>query len=330
MSNLHDSHASDNTATATDLATDTQAPADDAALESGLSDQEQAFVSDDDAAVNRLVGLTADTLDPKDMLKKYAKLGAECLKIARKRQASFKAWSKDDFDSLCNELERKVKLRVAIKKVEMAKYVRIHLWVEALRPDVPEVEKLSYYQAYNKFVPTTLLFDGVDLTGELRSEWHTWTVATVRRQLGDDKLSIADLDASIADRKAEIDREKAAKKDPEKALLQEQKAAEAKAKKDRRDSQQRIMDSLDGAITNGHADVNDVIQIVEQALKANKLALPTTMVGFDPATCTKNDCRILIESMFSHNKAAELKYLRDLADARVKQIENAMIATQAG
>ena len=69
----------------------------------------------------------------------------------------------------------------------MDKYVRIHLWVEAVKPLVPDVEKLSYFQVTNKFLPT-LAFDAVELTGEIRKEWLTWVRTTVERQLGEDPL----------------------------------------------------------------------------------------------------------------------------------------------
>ena len=290
-----------------------------------LTDTEQRFLTEDELAVNKLVDLTVETLDPKDMLKKYARLGAECLRVARKRKAGFKAWSKDDFESLCDELAKKVKLRVAVKEVRMAVYVRTALWVEAVRPMVPGVEKLSYYQVANKFLPT-LQFDPVELTGEVRKDWHVWVANTVAQQLGDEPLSIKALDESIAARKAEIDREKLAKKDPEKVLEQERKAAESKARAERKQAQARIGESIDKALVADHAGPADIVGIVEAVMKDHGLSLPK--VGFDPATCGAADCKLVADVMFTSGKLVEMKYLRDRLDAMIKIAENALIATK--
>jgi hypothetical protein len=258
------------------------------------------------------------------MLKKYARLGKAVIGLAAKRKASFKAWAKEDFSKVCDDLATLVKMRVAIKEVEMDKYARLYLWVEAVKPLVPAVEKLSYFQVKNKFLPT-LAFDAVELTGEIRKEWLTWLRTTVERQVGDEPLSIKELDSSIEEQRKAIEQAKAAKKDPEKALEAERRAALAKAKKDRRDAQQGITDAIDKAVTNGHADSNDVVQIVDQVLKANNLSLPAKVVGFDPTTCTVADCKALAQTLIGLGKLAEAKVLRDTLDAMIKIAEHAML-----
>jgi hypothetical protein len=289
----------------------------------GATDAEQKQMDDFRAAESEVVDLAIATLDPKDMLRKYAKLGKAVLALAGKRKASFAGWVREDFSKVCDDLATLVKMRVAIKEVEMDKYARIHLWVEAVKPLVPNVEKLSYFQVKNKFLPT-LAFDAVDLTAEIKKEWLTWVRTTVERQLGDEPLSMKELDQSIADQKASIERARNAKRDPEKALAAEQKAAEAKAKKERRDAQQKVADSIDAAITNGHADSSDVVQIVDAMLKANGLSLPEKLVGFDPATRSIDDCKTLAKAMFANGKVAEMKVLRDTLDAMLKIAESAM------
>lgn len=297
----------------------------DNALSGGLTDSEQKFLNDDEQSVNKLVDLTVETLDPKDALKKYARLGAECLKVARKRKSGFKAWSKEDFDALCEELARKVKMRCAVKDVRMATYVRVHLWVESVKQMVPGVEKLSFYQVANKFLPT-LAFDPVDLTGEIRKEWNLWVANTVAQQLGDEPLSMKLLDDAIAERKKEIDREKLAKKDPEKVLEQERKAVESKARAERKQAQAQIGESIEKALVADHANVNDVVQIVEAIVKDHGLSMPK--VGFDPAACTTADCKLLADVMFTSGKITEMKFLRDRLDAMIKIAENAMITSK--
>lgn len=297
---------------------------------SGATDAEQKTIDEYRATEAKVVDLAIATLDPKDMLKKYARLGQEALRLAVKRKASIRAgaWGKGDLAKVCDDLELLVKMRAPIREVRMETYIRVHLWVEAVKPLVPNVEKLSYFQVANKFLPT-LAFDPVELTGELRKEWLTWVRTSVDRQLGDEPMTMKELDESISARKKEIDLERSAKKDPEKILEQERKAAEVNVKKERRDGQNKIVESIDAAITNGHADVNDVVQIVDSVLKSNNLSLPAKVVGFDPATCTVTDCKTLAAAMAGAGKLAEMKTLRDTLDAMIKIAEHALLARAA-
>ena len=52
---------------------------------SGATDAEQKKIDEYRASEARVVDLAEATLDPKDMLKKYAKLGGEALKLAQRR-----------------------------------------------------------------------------------------------------------------------------------------------------------------------------------------------------------------------------------------------------
>ena len=299
----------------------------DDTVSAGLTESERSFVTEDEKAIDKLASLTADTLDPKDMLKKYVRLGNEALRIARKRRASFKAWSKDDFESLCAELERKVKLRVAIANVEMAKYVRIALWVEATKVAVPTVDQMSYYQAYNKFAPTTLQFDAVALTGEIRKDWIVWNTDTVNRQLGTEPLSIKALDESIRVQRESIESAKRSKQDPEKALLREQKAADSKIRKERESAQSKIADAIDKAIIGDQATAADVMQIAEKVMESHGVKLPKPVLDMGMwAVCTKDDVKTLADVLFSSGKFVEMRFLRDRLDAMIKITENSQPA----
>ena len=229
---------------------------------------------------------------------------------------------------MCEQLETLVKMRVAVKEVRMNVYIRVHLWVEAVKAICPNVEKLSYFQVANKFLPT-LSFDAVELTGEIKKEWLTWVRTTVERQLGDEPLSIKELDESLRTHKTEIERERNAKKDPEKALEQEQKAAAGKDKAARRQAHEKIVDSIDKAVTEGHASTTDVVQIVSEVLKANNLSMPAKLVGFDPANCTVADCKTLAAAMAGAGKLVEMRVLRDTLGALIQIAENAMITSKS-
>lgn len=308
------------------------------------TEAEQKAIDDYKATEAEVVDLAVATLDPKDMLKKHAKLGGATIKLALKRKASFKAWERQDFEKVCDDLATLVKMRVPIKDVRMSLFARIYLWVEAMKPLVPNVEKLSYFQVANKFVPT-LQFDAVEMTGEIRKEWLTWVRVTVERQLSDDPLSMKDLDQSIKDRKEEIERERLArsKRTPEEALEAELKAANRKKVQERQAAQTKVLDSITKALAEGHADPTDIADVFGKAVKdadvdmakvvsklveASEQEMPRKLVGFDPMACTVDDCKMLAKAMCAAGKLAEMKALRDTLDAMIKIAENAMIASK--
>ena len=290
---------------------------------SGATDAEQKKIDDYAATEDRVVELAISTLDPKDMLKKYAKLGSEALKLAAKRKASLKAGSWNgakDLAKVCDDLETLVKMRVAIKDVRMLVYIKVCLWVTAVKVLVPDVERLSYHQVVNKFLPT-LAFDADALTGEIRDGWIGWVTATVTQQLGDEPMSLVDLDATIKERNAEIAREKTAKRDPDKALEQEQKAAEAKVRFERKAGQSKISDAIDKALVADHVKADDVLDIVSKVLKDHKIEMPST--GFNAASATPNDVKMIARQLMMAGKYTEMAVLRDTLDAMIKIIDNA-------
>jgi hypothetical protein len=304
-----------------------QTAADEQSLEA--TDLEAKMIEEYEAAKGRVVDLAVQTLDPKDMLKKHAKLGAETLKLAQKRKGSFKAWEKKDFDLVCEQLDTLVKMRVPIKTVRMHEEVRVYLWVEAVKPLVPSVEKLSYFQVTHKFLPT-LSFDAVELTGEIKKEWLTWVRTTVERQLSNEPLSMKELDASIKERKEEIERERLArsKRTPEQILEAEQKAANRKLIAERSAAQSKVSNAVADAISEGKADVNDIVKIVKEVVEQSGQKLPGRLVGLDPETITVDDCKMLAAAMCGAGKIVEMRFLRDRLDAMIKIAENAMIMSK--
>src|SRR6201996_3194159 len=69
-----------------------------------MTDAEKQTMADLDSADDDLVSLAVATLDPKDMLRKYARLGAEALKRARRQKAAFKGWAEEDLTRLFGKL----------------------------------------------------------------------------------------------------------------------------------------------------------------------------------------------------------------------------------
>jgi len=309
-----------------------EASAPDASESASLeaTDAEKKLQAEYEAAQAKLVELAIATLDPKDMLKKYAKMGAEGLKLASKRKASFKAWAEQDYKKVCDQTEDLIRMRVPIKDIRIDTYVRIHLFVEAVRPLVPGVEKLSYYQVRNKFLHT-LSFSAVELTGELKKEWLTWVRTTVEKQLGDNPLPMKELDAAIEERKKEIEAEAKArdKRTPEQVDAAEQKAAARKLTAKRTAAQSKVSNAISDAITDKLADVNDIVAVVQQAVELAGQEVRRGIVVFDAKEIDIDECKQLVAVMANAGKYAEMKYLRDNLDRMIKMADNAMITRQA-
>jgi hypothetical protein len=296
------------------------------------TEAEQAKLDEYRAAENRVVDLAIATLDPKDMLKKYAKLGKAGLDLATKRRDSLApgAWNgKEDFEKCCDDVGTLVKMRVAIKEVRMATYVRVYLWVEAVKALVPDVERLSYFQVANKMLPT-LQFDATELTGEIRKDWLSWVRVTVERQLNDSPMSIKDLDASIKERKEEIEteRKRNSKRTPEQVLEAEQRAANKKLLAERSAAQSKVSNAVSDALVEGKADVADILAVVKQAVDASNVPQTRGVLVFDADKITIEDCKGLASLMCASGKLAEMKYLRDRLDAMIKIAENAMVTSK--
>ncbi len=297
----------------------------------GMTEAEKQTMAEPGSADDELVSLAVATLDPKDMLRKYARLGAEALKRARRQKAAFKGWAKEDLTRLFGKLADLVRMRSAVKEVEFDKYVRIHLWIEAVKPLVPGVDKLSYHQVKNKFLPT-LTFDPVELTGEIKKGWIGWLTATVERQIGDEPLTMKELDAAIAERADEIEREREAKRKPltaDEERARDDKAAEAKRRAEKNAAMSKISDAVDKAVGADTITPADVTTIVEKVLKYHGMEMPKSG-AFDPESCTVNDVRMIAKQMFAAGKVTEMRALRDILDQMLKVVESAFAASKAG
>jgi len=282
----------------------------------------------------QLVTLAADTLDPKDKLKKYAKLGKHALKLANRRKASLKAGSWNgvkDLKKVCDDCELLVKSRIAIKTVEFDKYIRMHLFIEAVRPMVANVDDMPYGQVYHNFLPM-LEFDPEALTGEIRKGWIGFAACYVDRQLSKFPLSIAELNDAIDAEKAKIAAEKESRgkaKTPEEISAAAAKVADRKLRADKEAAQSKISDAISKALDTDHATPADVAEIAAKVLKLHNLEMPV-VGGFDIENCTKNDVRMLAQGLQAAGKVSEMRVLRDTLDQMLKVIDNALITTKAG
>jgi hypothetical protein len=279
------------------------------------TDAEQGKLDAYRDAENDVVDTIVATIDPKDALKKYCKAGKQTLALAIRRLESLAdgAWNgRKDFDKVCDDVATLVKMRVAVKDVRPSTYVRTHLWVEAVRAIVPNVDKLSYNTIANKLLPM-LEFDPMTLTGEIRKEWLTFVRTTVERQLSSSPMTMDELDKSIDQCKAdiELDRKRNSKLSAEQQLENELKAANKKKLAERSASQSKISQTVSDALIEGKADVNDVLAVVRQAIDLSKVEHTRGIVVIDADAITVDDCRDLTFVMCNAGKIVEMTYLRD-------------------
>ena len=283
-----------------------------------LDDREWAKVMEREreAAFEAIVELAVETLDAAGKLAKYAALGRAALDQALWRKFNGPVWADADYSDLCRRVEDAVRARVAITHVDMDVYVRLHAWVEAVRPMVPGVERLSYYQAKNKFL-STLSWSRRDLSGEIKPGWVEFVRVHVARQVGDKPMPIKELDAAIAAHKELLERERAIDSghDPVRLAERSRNDIDAKARAVRKESQDLIAESIDRALADGHVDGDGLMQIVDAVARDRNLTLPR--VGFDPAHATAEDARLLAKAMWAASRMAEMKVLRDQLDVLI-------------
>jgi len=86
--------------------------------------------------------------------------------------------------------------------------------------------------------------------------------------------------------------------------------------------------SVSDALAAGNLSTDGILGIVEQVAKEMKLPLPPAF-GFDPSTCTVEDCKLLAGAMFAAGKFTEMKFLADKLSKMVSAVEKARDAKVA-
>ena len=281
------------------------------------------------SAETELVDLIVSTVDPKDALKKYWKVGKSTHALAMRRLKSLAdgAWNgRKDFDKVCDDVATLVKMRVAVKDVRPSVYVRVFLFVEACKSIVPNVHAISYHAIANKLLPT-LQFDATTLTGEIKKEWLTFVRLTCENLLSDKPMTMGELDKAIDERTDEIERERKAnsKLSAEQQLENELKAANRKKVAERETSQSKILKSVHDSLIDGLADVNDVVAVVKKAIGASNIEHERGIVVIDASKISADDCKSLAFVMCSEGKVAEMTYLRDTLSSMLASMQSAML-----
>ena len=292
-----------------------------------MDDATAAKMSKNDDAIARIVSLAVATLDPKDMLKKYAKLGKAALDHAIWQKNQFPAWADEDYKRLCERIGDQVKFQVAIKSVRIDDYIRVHAWVEAVRPMVPEVERISFFQVVNKFLPM-LSWSRTELSGEIKKGWVDFVKATVAQQVSDAPMSIKDLDAAIQAHAAHLEAERNAGKSPEQLAEAERRKAVADATRAEMKAREDFTTSVDEAL-GGILSPSQLVDIVNKVAKDRGVTLPAGNLG-TIAKMTPAEAKLLAKSMWDAGNMASMKVLRDQLDVMVKTFENAAVQSKVG
>jgi hypothetical protein len=294
------------------------------------TDAEQGKLDAYRSAENDVVNLIVATVDPKDALKKYYKVGKSTHALAERRRDSLAkgAWNGNkDFAKVCDDVETLVKMRVAVKDVRPSVYVRVYLWVDSVRAIVPNVDKLSYNTIANKLLPT-LAFDPVELTGEIKKEWLTFVRVTCERQLSSSPMTMDEIDASYDETKAqiELDRKRNSKLSAEQQLENELKAANKKKLAERSASQSKVSESISNALIEGKADVNDILAVVRQSIASTNVEHERGIAIIDASKISLDDCKSLASVMCAEGKLAEMTFLRDRLDHMIRVATTALQA----
>ena len=292
-----------------------------------MDDATAAKMSKNDDAISRIVALAVQTLDPKDMLKKYAKLGKAALDHAIWQKNQFPAWADEDYKRLCDRIGDQVKFQVAIKSVRIDDYIRVHAWVEAVRPLVPEVERVSFYQVVNKFLPM-LSWSRTELSGEIKKGWVDFVKATVAQQVSDAPMSIKDLDAAIQAHAAHLEAERNSGKSAEQLAEAARRKSIADATRAEMKAREDITTSVDDAL-GGILTPTQLVDIVNKVAKDRGVKLPVGDMS-TLATMSPVEAKLLAKALWDAGNMAAMRVLRDQLDMMVKTFENAAVQSKVG
>lgn len=270
-----------------------------------------------DEAIARIVNLAIATLDPRDMLKKYAKLGKAAADHAIWQKAQFPSWGAEDFDRLCDQIADRVKMQVAIQSVRISTYVRVHFWLEAVKPMVPDADKLSYYQVVNHFLPT-LSFNPVDLAGKIKDGWVDVVRDLVAQQIGDNPLPIKELKAILQDHADAMAAERDAQKGPEKLAEENRKKSVRKATREENKLREQITMGIDSAL-GGTLEPESVVGILQKVAADRGVTLPK--VGVDPHAMAPKQVPQFVAALKARGDVALVRALRDQLDALIAELE---------
>ncbi|AGA26482.1 hypothetical protein [Singulisphaera acidiphila] len=256
-------------------------------------------------------------------------IGQRAFEHAQWQRGNFPDYQGQDLDNLMNRLRDDVRIHVAIsaKSIKVGEWLRCYVLRSLVSSGTDAACLLSFFE-YRSLYGKALTFSKKDVEGELNPGWLEFVreVVAIRAQGG--RVSTEDFMARLANHEKAIADTRATTLDPVAAAakvaseaIKAKTAAAAKSTKD-------ITSSLSDGLSGGHVSADGALSILENVAKHHGIPLPSAM-GFDPASCTVQDCELLASTMFASGKYAEMVALRDKLDKMVSAVDKARAAALA-
>jgi hypothetical protein len=264
----------------------------------------------------RVVTKAVELLDPKGALTKHAAAGKAALDHAKLcRLKITKAWDPRDYDDICAELKKRIEIVVPITDPRPDEWVKAYLFVELVRPMLPAVEGLSYFQCINTFTPAALSFNKKDLEAELREGWVDKVRELLERQLSAAPMKMAELDLALEEHKAALKAAKDAELTESDRAQREHEAAVKLATKE----ENRARSKLSEGITAAAAKLKpaEIVAVIEKA----GVTLPN--VGPDPARMTPEQCKQFVALLLQAGNATAILVLYQELGKVIAQLKQA-------
>ncbi len=268
---------------------------------------------------------------------KYVEEGARNFAIGQRafghaqwQRGNFPGYTGSDFDSLMRRIRDDVRLYVPISadSIRVDDWARCHVMRELVREaDGDAIAQSLSMHEYHILIGKALSFDKKNVEGSLIPGWIDLVRSVAADRDSGTRVSADDYRNRI---KATDERLKAAAAsvNPVEAAAREAAASIMKKSDDSAKAVTTVTKAVSEALAAGNLKTDGVVGIVEQVAKSLKLPMPSAF-GFDPGTCTVEDCNLLASAMFAAGKFTEMKVLADKLSKMVSAVEKARDAAQA-
>ena len=277
-------------------------------------------------SIQRIVGLLRSKYE--DEGTRNLRIGKEALEDVREQAKSIAGkYNAGDFDRRMLRIAEETRRYVAVKTIEVGKYVRAYEFTVQVRQMTgnDRIDKMPYHLIQRYLVPNAYEFDKAKLFGTVKEDWES-AVRDLVEFMSPSEGPSPEVEAFVerfqehADR---IESSKVAKTDPAAVAVKAARDHERKITKARDGVREALVEAFKGDLVSPRG-VQDVIDLVS---KAHGVTMPTT--GFNPSALSMDDCKTIAGAMFAAGDLPEMKFLRDQLDVLIKQAENAKIQSKA-
>jgi len=291
-------------------------PSDDTALTTA-----NARAAYHNAAVAQIVSMIRD---------KYASDGERNLAIGQRAfehaqwlRFNTPEYNSQDFDALMNRIRDDVRSFIPIKpsSIRIADWIRTYV----LRMLVSEAKgedlagKLSFFE-YRALSNKALSFSKNDVEGLLVEGWLDFIADVAVDRMRGKHVSA---DEFIGGMRAHAQRIALGRATRSAGSLPSESEAKRRAVAK---AMKSLTTKLADTFSNGLLPIEAVLGIVENVARKHGVAVPTTL-GFDPATCTDDDCDHLAATMFESGHYDEMVRLRDRLNHMVSSADKTRAAS---